>query len=294
MSTTLNCKGSGREPIIYQWEYSLIDKEQWKSISDSNTEKLVIRNLQQSEKYRCLVSNQAGRTVSNTSTVILMGKLFIQIDTICIDVFTTEITTQPVSPTTVIALEDVTLNCLASVDDVIYSWHRVSGSVPSKSIGLNSSTLIISKVTPYDKGLYYCIAKRKGISVQSNKAIVRVNGNKIAIVTGVLIIEIFADLLTIIIIPNNLSIGKGKTAEFNTKTSGIGTKENNFIYQWRKRGSNGLPDKASGSNGTVLTIPNVLESDEGQYYCTITNEWGRSVKSDDVTLTVYGMLATYS
>ena len=41
--------------------------------SDSNTEKLIVRNLQQSEKYRCLVSNQAGRTVSNTSTVIKPG-----------------------------------------------------------------------------------------------------------------------------------------------------------------------------------------------------------------------------
>ena len=63
---------------------------------------------------------------------------------------------------------------------------------------------------------------------------------------------------------------------------------NDFTYQWKKRGSDGLPNKVSGVNGTVLTIPNVLESDEGQYYCIVTNEWGRSVESDDVTLTVEG------
>jgi len=45
-----------------------------------------------------------------------------------------------------------------------------------------------------------------------------------------------------------------------------------------------------GVNGTVLTIPNVLESDNGQYYCTVTNEWNRSVESNNVTLATYGML----
>ena len=49
----------------------------------------------------------------------------------------------------------------------------------------------------------------------------------------------------------------------------------------------------SGVNGTVLAIPNVLESDEGQYYCIVTNEWGRSVKSNDVTLIVEGTTISY-
>ena len=57
-----------------------------------------------------------------------------------------------------------------------------------------------------------------------------------------------------------------------------------------KRGSNSLPDKVSGVNETILTIPNVTDFDEGQYYCIVINEWGTSLKSDDVTLTVYGML----
>ena len=47
----------------------------------------------------------------------------------------------------------------------------------------------------------------------------------------------------------------------------------------------------SGVNGAVLTIPNLVESDEGMYYCTVTNQWGNSVRSDDVTLTVQGMYA---
>ena len=70
--------------------------------------------------------------------------------------------------------------------------------------------------------------------------------------------------------------------------TGISTHANNIKYQWKKKGSNSFPDKVSGVNETVLTIPNVAESDEGQYYCVVTNEWDRSVESENVTLTVFG------
>ena len=83
-------------------------------------------------------------------------------------------------------------------------------------------------------------------------------------------------------------IGKGRTANFTATASGISTSKNNFIYQWKKRGSNLLPNKVSDANRTVLTIPNIVKSDEGQYYCIVTNEWGTRVKSSDITLTVYG------
>jgi len=92
------------------------------------------------------------------------------------------------------------------------------------------------------------------------------------------------------VIPNSILIVNGKTANLTATASGISTVGSNFIYQWRKRGSDRLPDKVSGVNGTVLTIPNVLESDNGQYYCIVTNEWNRSMESNNVTLTAYGML----
>ena len=87
----------------------------------------------------------------------------------------TEIATKPVGPVT--ALEDITVVCLSSItDDVKYSWHRVNGSIPYKSQGRNSNTLIIPRATPYDEGVYYCKASKNGITVESNKVVVRVNG----------------------------------------------------------------------------------------------------------------------
>ena len=94
------------------------------------------------------------------------------------------------------------------------------------------------------------------------------------------------DQLSITIAPTSPLVGEGGTIQFTAEARGKGT---TFMYQWKKRGSDDLPDRVSGVNGTVLTIPNVLESDEGQYYCIVTNEWGRSERSNEVTLTVEGM-----
>ena len=80
-------------------------------------------------------------------------------------------------------------------------------------------------------------------------------------------------------------IGERGTVQFTATASGVNMKR--FEYQWRKRG-NSLPRKVSGVNGAVLTIPNLVESDEGVYYCTVTNQWGNSVRSDDVNLSIIG------
>jgi len=95
-----------------------------------------------------------------------------------------------------------------------------------------------------------------------------------------------SDQLFISVTPTNVEIGERGTAGFTATASGI--RRGNFLYQWRKEGSSSLPNKASGINGAVLTIPNLSESDEGKYYCTVTNEWGNSKRSGDVTLSVIG------
>ena len=97
------------------------------------------------------------------------------------------------------------------------------------------------------------------------------------------------DKLSVHVKPNHSVTGKGRTVHFTAIATGISTNERNFRYQWRKRGSNSLPNKVSGIDGTVLTIPDVLESDEGQYYCIVNNEWDRNVESKNIILIVQGM-----
>ena len=102
----------------------------------------------------------------------------------------------------------------------------------------------------------------------------------------------FIDQLKISVTTTHLVLLEGETALFTATASGINRE--NFTYQWTKEGGNGLPDKVSDADETTLTIPNVTESDEGQYYCTVTNEWGRSVDSNNGTLAISGMLLQYT
>ena len=57
-----------------------------------------------------------------------------------------------------------------------YTWHRVGGSIPSRSQRQNSNELTIPKATPPDEGMYYCIAVKEGIRVESNRVTLNVDG----------------------------------------------------------------------------------------------------------------------
>ena len=74
MSVTLNCEGTGIGSITYQWQTRNINGGQWSNISNSNNKRLVVRNLQESQQYRCVVSNEAGGTRSNVATVTVLSE----------------------------------------------------------------------------------------------------------------------------------------------------------------------------------------------------------------------------
>ena len=73
MSVTLDCEGTGKS-LTYQWQTRSINGKEWMNISNSNSERLVVRNLLQSKQYRCVVSNEAGSDISNVATVTILSK----------------------------------------------------------------------------------------------------------------------------------------------------------------------------------------------------------------------------
>ena len=93
--------------------------------------------------------------------------------------------------------------------------------------------------------------------------------------------------MTISVTPSSVEIIEKETAQFSAIADGINSI--NFLYQWKKRGSNLLPTKVLGVNETLFTIPDLRISDQGDYYCTVTNEWNRMVESDEVILNVKGI-----
>jgi len=69
---------------------------------------------------------------------------------------------------------------------VTYSWHRVNGNLPSSSRGQNRNTLHIYNAIPPDRGTYYCMASKDGVSVESNRATVSVDGEVLLYIHAVL------------------------------------------------------------------------------------------------------------
>lgn len=80
-------------------------------------------------------------------------------------------------------------------------------------------------------------------------------------------------------------LDEGETARFTATIRGVS--ETNY-FVWRKRGNGTLVDKALGVNETELIIPHLNTSDEGEYYCTVTNEWDRSMESSTIILMIKG------
>ena len=74
MRVNLDCEGTGRGSITYQWETSNINGGQWMNVSDGNSKTLVVGTLEQSQQYRCVVSNEAGSNRSNVATVTVLSK----------------------------------------------------------------------------------------------------------------------------------------------------------------------------------------------------------------------------
>ena len=74
MNVTLDCEGTGKGPITYHWETSNINRAQWMNISNSNSRKLIVRNLEQSQQYRCVASNEVGSTRSDDATITVLSK----------------------------------------------------------------------------------------------------------------------------------------------------------------------------------------------------------------------------
>ena len=74
LNVNLTCEGTGRGSITYHWETKNINGGQWMNISDSNSKALLVSNFKQSQQYRCVVSNEAGRNTSNAATITVLSK----------------------------------------------------------------------------------------------------------------------------------------------------------------------------------------------------------------------------
>ena len=70
-SITLNCEATGNGTISYQWQE--FNNSVWVDINNGNDPQYTIDRLTESSQFRCVVSNEAGKT-NSTVTILVLGK----------------------------------------------------------------------------------------------------------------------------------------------------------------------------------------------------------------------------
>ena len=177
MSVTLICKGNGTGSIRYQWQTRSINGGPWLNISNSDSQTYTVRNLQESEQYRCIVSNEAGDITSKSANLTILGEYTIYKAFSLFYLYLLEITTHP-QDREVAQGSTVSLTCTSSVSSgVTFSWTHAGSDVTGQSTSTgNTSTLTITNVMRIDGGSYVCTVRNGSLSVMSDRVNVTVYG----------------------------------------------------------------------------------------------------------------------
>ena len=70
MNVTLYCNVSSTVSVSFVWERRT-DGSSWERINNSQSYHYTVRNIQQTQQYRCVAGNDAGALVSNAATIDL-------------------------------------------------------------------------------------------------------------------------------------------------------------------------------------------------------------------------------
>ena len=73
MNVTLYCNVSSAVEVSFAWDRST-DGSSWSRIRDTQRPYYVVRNIQQTEQYRCVPGNPLGTLVSNAATIEVLSK----------------------------------------------------------------------------------------------------------------------------------------------------------------------------------------------------------------------------
>ena len=94
-----------------------------------------------------------------------------------------------------------------------------------------------------------------------------------------------AGLPMLLVTSSSQSVEITRTAIFTAMVTGLGP----FSFQWQKEGRN-----VTGETGSMFVIYNISQSDQANYSCYVSNNYGDSVTSNNTSLQVTSMHLTYA
>ena len=262
---TVAAEGTG---LTYQWQYCNANSSVWRdsAMSGNDTPEITvpIAKYRDGQKYRCVVTDQDGSSVTSESASIKM--------TIPEDM--PVITSQP-EDFTGIAGEKAVFEVKAEGTNLTYQWQYCNeGSNVWRNSSMEGSTTsgISVEIASYRDGQKYrCVVTGgAGHIVTSDAAAIIVGlGEGAPQITGQ---------------PENYAGVIGDTAVFEVKASGI-----NLAYQWQYCNADSSVWRASSMEGSTtasVSVPVTVGRDGQKYRCVITSGNGRTAITETVVLTV--------
>ncbi len=245
------------DALAYQWQVCEAGKTTWKD-SPATGNKTPILTIpatasRDGYKYRCVVTNRAGKTISNPATLTVSGAK-------------PTITTHPSNVTKAAGSGSATFKVVASGSGLSYQWQYLApgGSwKDSPATGNKTATLTVPATASRSGYQYRCVVKNSGGTTTSSAATLTV----LAITTQ----------------PKSVTKAAGGNVTFTVKASGTG-----LTYQWQvstNGGSSWSDSPATGNKTATLTVPATLSRSGYKYRC-IVKLGSLSVTSSAATLTV--------
>lgn len=254
----------------YRWQKNGSNLSNSSKYSGVTTTTLTVHDVEESDEgsYRCVASNGSGDTPSNSATL-----------TVTEAPPTLVVTSHPSDERVGVGQSaSFSVSVSGGTGSYSYQWYRQldhDGSIEQLT-AKTAATMTISSTVFLDQGEYWCAITSGSQTVQSDRAVLD------TVSAPVIAIQ-----------PSNQTVDPGEDAVFSctaTAESGTGI---TFTQQWYKDGSPlSNSSKYSGVNTNTLTVHDAEESDEGDYYFQVSNNFGGVATTNTVTLTVTGFSNT--
>ena len=246
-STTVRVTGTG---LKYRWYVKDPGKDSFaRSSVTKATYSFKLSKAKSGRQVYCVITDKYGNSVQ-TETVTLKRKV------------TAKITGQPTG-TAAGSKEKVSVTVTAKGDGLRYTWYvKDPGKSKYSKSSVTGDTYSCTMTSKRTGRLVYCVVKDQyGNKVKSD--VVRLT------------------LINITKQPESVTLDAAGTASTSIKVSGKG-----MTYRWYVKGYNETEFTKSSVTGTSYSCKVTKDAPSCQVYCTVTDQYGCTLQSKTVTLSI--------